>query len=201
MNEDKIYLFDLDGTLFDPFLFIDEMLRRFSTQFSIPENMLLDLKKEHRSELEKGSDFDPGQFLIFLSQKINVPVDQLLSIWNEKTAYEKVVYPDVFPVLQELQKRNSKMGIFSEGFSVYQMQKLEMSGLLPFFDPGMIHIFRRKLLKENIDRLSSNCLVIDNRREVVIELKQANITSIWINRESDEKLSDIRTIQNLQELL
>ena len=201
MENKKIYLFDIDGTLFDSSALIKNVFHTFAQRFSLDEQVLLKLKQVHRSQLEKGSDFDPNEFLHFLSDKIDVPVKQLVQLWNEKVAYEESVFPDTLPLLHELQKRNITLGIFSEGNKAHQKQKLTHSGLWPFFDPAYIHIFRRKLLEENINTLSKNSVIIDNQKEVVLALVQANIEAIWINRDSDEELSDIKTIHTLEELI
>jgi FMN phosphatase YigB (HAD superfamily) len=202
MSSGEVLLFDLDGTLFDPSAFMKSLLHLYAVRFSLDEQALLQLQLEHRSLLDKGSDFDPDQFLTFISGKTQVPIREMSDMfWHEKKVYEQAVFPDVFPTLKSLQKRKTSMGVFSEGYSDYQRQKIIQSGLDIFFAPASIRIFQKKLTQENIDSLPKNCLVVDNQKEVVLTLMQSKVKVIWINRETDEKLPDIQTIYSLQELI
>ena len=202
MKKDHLYLFDLDGTLFDPSIFLQIILHRYAEQFVSDERVLLQVAKAYRGQLEKGSDFDPAHFLDLVSDKIHAPIEKLTNIfWHETTAYTQAVFLDVFPVLEVLQKRNIQLGIFSEGQLEYQKQKLSQSGLMKFFDQASLHIFQRKLLQDNLSLLPKESVVIDNQKDIVLTLQKNKIETIWINRKSEEKLVDMQTINTLQELI
>ncbi len=197
--------FDIDSTLFTTNLFkktkIDPQLEEL---LGVSLETLQESEKAYFTGLEKGTDFDFHNYCAFIAEKFNdvggsASKEQLEKLFEDQALYEGMVYPDVFPTLQLLQDRGDSIGIFSEGHTDFQTNKITFTGVMTFADPTKVHIARRKLEPEVLSKLEAGAIVIDDKIEYLENLPET-LTPVWINRTSEEKHSTIATIKSLEEI-
>lgn len=194
-------LFDFDRTLFDTSLFGREISEKIEKLLNIPPGLFNNIKKQYQSKLLNPTDFDPDDFLLLLSKESSVSLQDLKkTFFKDSQCYKSAVYSEVIDVLKKLRKQ-SELGIYSEGVIDWQMLKLRNSGLIKFFDPKLIFIFRRKTLPEALAKLPKDCVIVEDNLQVIDELSQNKFNSIWINRKDASLTENVRTIHTLDELI
>ena len=194
--------FDIDYTLIDTDKLRSRLSDAFQQTLNITAQQYKDVISNYTSALASSTDFNPDEFISFLAPKYDFLIADLEKVyWHNPQFYQESLYPEVLRVLKRM-KGEYNMGIFSEGFIKYQTAKLKESGILNFFDPKNIYIFRRKLLPENLANFPAGSLVIDDDPvNVKALLNLPQVVPIWINRKNASTHPQARTITSLLALL
>jgi len=193
-------LFDIDKTLFNSSVLMEGFNNRLSIETGVEVSTLINIYSDYISGLESRTDFEPSGFIKKLANETRIETKILNDIFFDKRIYKKALYPEVIDVLKELKQSGISMGTFSEGRVNFQMEKLEMAGINHFFEGPMI-IERRKLSDESINRIPEGSIIIDDKRDVVEKLHLfKKFKLFWINRNDNEKIPGIKTINNLLEI-
>ncbi len=195
-----LILFDIDGTLFDPKLFGQQIRAEFIKILNIEEDELISANADYYANLETSTDFNPRDIVSFLSARYGVgkePLDRIF--WENTEIYKESFYPEVEEVLKKLSK-NHTLGIFSQGNPDLQIRKLVAGGVRKYFKDEYMLIYTRKMTDEAIASLPRESTIIDNRHDVALKLTSfANV--VWINRNSHEPDPEMKTIYSLSELI
>lgn len=197
----QIILFDIDKTIFGSNSLSQYFAVEVSKRAKMDIGKVTEIMSTYRSTLESYTDFNPTDFLNHFADSSKEDIDLLKKIFYNKRIYKQSLYPETKFILKKL-KQNFKLGIFSEGFTDYQMSKLTNSEIIDFFNSEYIFIKRRKLNENVLNELPKNSIIIDDKEEVVEKLfSTQKFNPIWINRKDKRKKENIRTIKNLKELL
>lgn len=194
----KVILFDIDLTLINTLQITAKTNQRMATVLGLTAEDVADAVKSYRETIYK-NDFHPKNLIKELAKKWQVDEKKLLgAYWDEKT-FRECLYPETEMVLKKLHTKY-KLGIFSEGFEDCQGFKLEATQLDKYLETKLIFIRRRKLNIELIESWGEVIVVDDNRETIDYLQKCQQVTPIWLNRKSEEKMVGVRTIHNLEEL-
>jgi len=197
--------FDIDSTLFTTGVFMQtKIFSAIEALLGVSNKELQQANPGYFDSLEKGTDFNFKEYSAFLAATFGKGERQVLekeitSFFLDRKRYAGMVYPEVVETLQLLSQKGHTLGIFSEGFTNFQTNKISFADLLPFFDPNKIHISRRKMQLEVLSLLDKNAVIVDDKTEYLVGLDQT-ITPLWINRYSTEKHPTIKTIHSLAEM-
>jgi FMN phosphatase YigB (HAD superfamily) len=209
----NIILFDVDYTLFDTSYYRDEVSRVLKSKLpEFSDETLRKIVEDTYYEIRQHGNFSPRLFAeIFTHDKgHNLSVNEVESIWWDKTILKDALFPEVMDVLKKLQEiPNVKLGIFSTGFHTLQMEKI--TPLLSFFHTDDIHIFDVK--DAHIEEVfnsykNDDIVIIDDVLWILEQAKQhkASATTIWLKRGLHAEKTSIatftpdKTITTLQEL-
>lgn len=197
----KIILFDIDRTIFDTEMSgkkIKEVLAGV-TKKSIEEIEKID--QDYKVTLESTTDFDFDYFLKLIADKTGIDLEILDQAVFKSQNF--VLYPETKEVLGRLLASGHSLGIYSEGVSKWQTEKIKLTSISDYFDIGLIFIEKRKLSLESINKIPKGSIVIDDRKEVLETLKQhrSDLMLVWINRNYRQIVDGIKTIFNLKNLL
>lgn len=196
----NLILFDIDKTLIDSHKLANEMFKpALSQHLQLDHQEFLKTAQEYWDQLEVSTDFNPEEFILFLVERYGGDPQALLNVIFAPELYRQCVYPDVMPVLNKL-STTYVLGIFSQGNEVYQQQKLELSGLKPYFKDDFIFILHRKLDAHTLEKLPE-AVIVDDKPEVVQTLSNfPQFLPIWINRIDASRVPGTATIHSLNEL-
>lgn len=211
-----IILFDIDYTLFDVGYFEKFFPKELSRMFLDDEKPIRSLSTGvilNLTEQEKFLDID--KYLEILLSKLNKE-DHRSCIENllfGATFFKGGFYSEVEDSLKHL-KKNSRLGIFSQGDEKLQGAKINQSGFKNLFDQELIYIIKpRKLdhlpfLKNK--HINEKLFLVDDKLNILHEVKKhiPSLFAIWIKRgKYAEKLKTIpgftpdATITNLKEVI
>ncbi|ADU31090.1 HAD family hydrolase [Evansella cellulosilytica] len=121
-----------------------------------------------------------------------------------------LVYDDVIPSLTSLKKLGFRLGIISNGQYNQQIEKLERTGILPYFDcvvtssevkepkPSSV-IFQEACHKANV-KLSECTYIGDILETDALGSKNAGMHGVWLNRKYNQKAHEVTVINRLTEL-
>lgn len=195
-------LFDIDSTLVNTPKLKELLEDEFSRLARSSVAKVDRVRTAYLKTLDRSTDFRPDSYIQRLSQVFNVRQAVLRKLYYDTpTIYQQILYPETVAVLKEL-KRKTRLGIFTEGFRKFQMTKLKLSGLVPFFDRNLIFIRRRKLSPTALQKVPRGVLVVDDNREVTTHLlKFPGVTPVWLNRGDNQINPQVKTIRSLRELL
>lgn len=194
-----IILFDIDYTLIDTDVIKKNVLTYLCTNFEVDINTAVATRNAYLHGLDSSSDLDHSELIKHFSKKF----DQKLKvsrkdIYKSSVVFANTTYADVRPALNKLSSR-CRLGIYSEGFMKFQRAKLEMNGLIDFFDPELMFIKRRKLDPEVVSSLPSGSIVVDDKLSVVETLQSAKqLNPIWLNRFAEKETPPYKTISSLK---
>jgi hypothetical protein len=200
----KLILFDIDGTLFDPKLFLESFYTRLSNQFNLTPERIDQIKTYYQQTKVEYSYFNPGVFLKTISQNFPIITEEKLNniFWDQKM-FTSSFYSDI-DVLERLSKI-AKIGIFSKGDSKFQREKLV--SIQEWLSEEHIHVFINK-----IDRISQvlakyrdfKTYLVDDDPDVLFQAKEFNslIFAIQIVRVENQPKNDRidRIIDSLYQL-
>lgn len=202
MEKKGIILFDIDNTLIDTkklsILAYTDIARQTGKSFE----EISELKDKYKDSLEVNTDFYPNRLMDFLIKKIGQPID---NPFDKKEIYVESLFGETIEILTKL-KQSKRLGIYSEGFTDYQTQKLEFSGIIDFFDKDLIFIERRKLDDDSLKKLRKipdRVTVVDDNSKVVEKLGQTErFQTVWLNLKmlNTDGNKDKITIGSLSEL-
>lgn len=196
MNK-KIILFDIDGTLIDASLIGDMVYSKISEVSGLDERKIREIKDEFRLKV---TGYHVTDLVDYISQKSGINLTSLKNFLDSESIYSTYIYDDVRDVLSKLSEDNN-LGIFSDGDLNYQNKKI--SSIKEFFQDNLIFITIGKLMNGFLEKIPNGAMIIDDDKNVLEKLKQLrpDLELVWINRENEEKMEGIRTIQSLKELL
>lgn len=196
----KLILFDLDHTLFNTNRFIDSVRTKIANFTQKNEQTLKQLESKYQQLFPK-LPFDPLHYSEFLSRELKISSSELFSQFTVyKDLYSKSVFGETIPALKLCKKKGSTLGIFSEGNIGFQKMKINYSGLVSYLNKNYIYVFENKLIPPSIDSLPPNIIIVDDKLEVIDQLAEHGIKSIWVNRNSEQKHKMAQTIFSLSEL-
>ncbi|HZZ98904.1 MAG TPA: HAD family hydrolase [Candidatus Saccharimonadia bacterium] len=191
-------LFDIDKTLIDTEHLRQHMQDLATAELKISKEVYEKANKKFVSTLEHPHDFHPTGFFQYLEKHHGSTAKYLLQRFYEPAMFESFAYPDVLPALKRL-SQSHPLGIFSEGFASFQTKKLELSGLMRYFNPGLTFIFRRKLSPDSLALVPKNALIIDDALDVVKALVDLGYSAKLIDRNNTSPRVKNR-ISSLEEL-
>jgi len=205
----KIILFDIDRTLIDTDQLKDQLFRHLTKLLNISFKEFEDAKIEYMKTLptyQKGQksspDFDYKKFLQHMCQSCQADFKKVEGAFYQKDdIYRDALFTDTVSTLKALfQKR--QLGIFSEGFPEYQVNKLTQSRILKYFDHDLSFIDRDKLTSEMFEKLPERVTIVDDHLPIleVISQKTSHLP-IWLNRKNSQKDPQIKTIHTLKDLV
>lgn len=195
-----IILFDVDKTLIDTSrLFKNLILTELAHKTNQSVEELMSKEQDYTASLPKYTDFDPNNFLRFVTGDADVETLANETVYNQ-AFHQQAVFADAKPTLSALLP-NYQLGVFSEAVEYWQEQKLALAGLTPFFSPSLVFIWRRKTDPTQLAVLPKPVIIIDDNPEVIGELTKVDgITPIWINRINSSASVNATTITTLSEL-
>lgn len=200
MNKELI-LFDWDDTLFSKNKFINNLGENLSNNCGVDNEIILNLEKEYVSGLSKSGDFRLDGFLNYLEQKFNNKIELKDYLSDKLGIYSTSLFEDTVSVLSKL-KNNFILGIYSQGFDDLQKIKIEASGIKQFFNEQYVYVNKDKLSPKAIEQLPNGATIVDDKREVVKNLKALNCFNlIWVNRKSEEQIPGVPMAKNLKEVV
>lgn len=196
----KLILFDLDHTLFDTDRFIGLIRVRLANLAQKDEQTLSQLEDKYQRLFRK-LPFDPLHYSEFLSRELKINSSELFSQFTDyKDLYSESVFGETIPALKLCKKKRNALGIFSEGNIGFQKMKINYSGLASYLNKNHIYVFENKLISSSIDSLPPNIIIVDDKLEVIDQLAEHGIKSIWVNKNSKQKHKAAQTIFSLSEL-
>lgn len=196
----QVIFFDIDRTLFDAVKFKGLVKAQICLACGVEEANYDDATIRYLSQLEETNDFNPEDFITFIAKDFGINKQKVQNIYYGEESYSNALYSDVPMVLQDLAQEYT-LGIFSQGFTQYQLKKLEFTGIFKYFSKDQIIISRRKLEDTTLRKLGRDGAVIDDKPEVVSAVKDnTEITPIWLNRLSPYDLPEVHTIHTLYDL-
>jgi FMN phosphatase YigB (HAD superfamily) len=199
MNDNVIY-FDIDRTLIDSVKIRENTRNNIVIKCGISREKVEEYINEYVVTLAHKNGYSYVAMLRHLSQKSGIDFDLLKQAHDRPENFEKSLYDDVVTTLTKL-KENNILGIYSEGWDDYQLNKLKLSGIYKFFDRDKIIISRKKLSSELVDKMG-NAIVVDDWIEVIDYLKNfPTITPIWLNLLDSKNNKTAKTIYSLSELI
>jgi FMN phosphatase YigB (HAD superfamily) len=179
-----ILLLDWDGTLWNSKVFQQQIFKELHERFNITSKMVHDVLDKYSHDLINPIDFSPKSFCKFLSVSFTISESSLIDIFLEnEQIYKKSLYKDTEEFLIFLsKKKDTKIGIYSEGVISFQENKIVKSGMFKYFDPSLIYIFKRKMEKGVLDTIPKDSLIIDNKQHIVDELNKFGFNAKLIDR-------------------
>ncbi len=197
-----VLYFDIDSTLFDTPRFAHQLLRpQLLDCLQVAEEELRQREQTYKDTLTKTTDFLFPDYCRALASGSIEKEQQLLELYSNRELYQQCLYPEVIEVLTQLQQQKRVLGIYSEGFTEFQLKKLDCTDITVFFSPSHMHIARRKLDAAVVSQLKPGSIVIDDNLEYIEGLQNTPVHPVWINRVDDEVHSWARTIHTLTEVL
>lgn len=200
----KVVLFDIDGTLFDPKLFLENLYKRLSEKLvliNFDEDTLKHLYLESKVQGYFKPDLLLPKLLEHMEQKDRDSLEKLF--WDQK-AIDDCLYQDSTVI--EAVGKLAIPAIFSTGDAKFQRTKvLTFKNAL---EEKNIFVYEDKLkaLHEVIEKFPGyKTYLVDDRLEILEEAKKLNPSSfaILVNRQKFEAKSDKidALVGNLYEIL
>ena len=179
--EKSVLLFDIDYTIFNTDRFKKKISEYIYRYFHLEKNSIDLFDKQYQEGIQEKIGINIKDYSEQLSKKFSLPPDRIFNlIMDNQNLYLHSLYPDTLPALSLLSKKHI-LGIFSQGYISFQMNKLNKMGILPFFDEKHIYIFPHKIHKDNMEKLPKNAVVIDDKLSVV-EAISSTLPAILITR-------------------
>ena len=194
----EILLFDIDGTLFDSYKFKSLILKYLSRGLGLKEEIIRQGLSEYYRTLETSTDFYPDDFLNYFYEKYKTLKYLDGFMWKNKDIYKDCLFPDVIPALKKLSD-NKILGIYSQGFKDFQINKLKKTGIIKYFNKKYIFIERRKLSDKVLLKIPKNSIIVEDKIEIVERLNKT-YNPIWLNRKSKRQYKNMKIFFSLTDL-
>ena len=177
----SILLFDIDSTLFDTDCYNKKTTQFICDYFHLDKSSVGQFEKQYRENIKDVIGINIKDYSEQLGEKFSLPHEKIFNlIIDNKNLYVHSLYPDTLLALSLLSKKYA-LGIFSQGYVSFQMNKLIKADILPYFDKKYIFIFPHKIHKDTIEQLPKNSIIIDDKLSVV-ETVAPYLPAILINR-------------------
>jgi len=155
----------------------------------------------YEEELDSSTDYNPDEFISRISEISGKSRKEIQKIFNDERLWEDVVYKECRETLEKLKGLGYSLGIYSEGFTSYQLAKLRLTGLDEFFEDELLFIHRRKLDDDFIENLPDGVTIVDDKREVIERLNEEDrFNLVWIDRIGRQGIEGIDILDSLERL-
>lgn len=179
--EKTILLFDIDYTIFNTDRFKKKKEEYIYHYFHLDKEKVESFDECYQKNIRGPIGINIKDYSEQLGKEFSIPHERIFDlIMDNQNLYLHSLYPDTLPALSLLSKEYT-LGIFSQGYTDFQMNKLTKMGILPFFDEKHIYIFPHKIHVDNIAQLPKNAVVIDDKLSVV-EVISSTLPAILIMR-------------------
>jgi len=179
--EKAILLFDIDYTIFNTDRFKQKINEYIYHYFHLDKEKFELFDTQYQKNIQEVIGINIKDYSEQIGKEFSLPPERIFSlIMDNQNLYLHSIYPDTLPALTLLSK-NYILGIFSQGYADFQMNKLTKMRILPYFNEKYIFIFPHKIHKNNILQLPKNGVIIDDKLSVV-EAVIPYIPAILINR-------------------
>ncbi|PDY44164.1 HAD family hydrolase [Bacillus pseudomycoides] len=211
----RAVLFDLDGTLLDRHQslehFIHEQYDRYAHHFTSIN------KLEYCSRFiqldNNGYTWKDKVYATLLKEYAitSVTAEQLLHDYVTEFANHCIPFPNMHELLQQLQNKNIKVGIITNGITEFQMNNICALNLHTYTNTILISeaegikkphpaIFERALKQLNVQ--SEECIYVgDHPENDVTGAENAGIPAVWKKDSFWGEFEHSRVVENLLEVL
>ncbi|AFL94574.1 hypothetical protein containing HAD-like domain 2 [Thermococcus cleftensis] len=209
----KAVLFDIDGTILTEMpliqLFLPQVYDRLSKKLGISKDEARERFLAEIFERRDTYDWHDWNFFFRLFD-LDLRYEELLKRYPHRLK----VYPDTVPTLEWLKKEGYLLGAVTSG-PEYQRLKLELTGLLGYFDVIVTREDVRTIKPEpkiflySLEALGVEpgeaVMVGDSLSQDVYGAKNVGMTAVWINREGEIGYNmadyEIRALHELRKIL
>lgn len=199
--KNSIIYFDIDRTLIDAVKIRENTRTEIARESGLSREKVEEYINEYVSTLAHKNGYSYMEMLKHLSLKSGINFEILKQAHDKPANFSDSLYDDTILTLTKLKENNNILGIYSEGWDDYQLNKLKLSGIYKFFDSDKIIISRNKSVFKLVEQMGQ-AIVIDDWPEVIDYLCQyPNITPIWFNLLNKNKHKTAKTIHSLSELI
>jgi len=181
----KNILFDLDGTLTDPYLGITNSIKYSLKKFNISENDENILKSFIGPPLEKSF----MKFYQFDSNKSKLAVEYYREYYSEKGIYENKLYPDIDILLDKISKNNKNVILATSKPTIFATEVLKHFDIEKYFNDivgsnldGTL-VEKDEIIKYIIEKNNLNekeTIMLGDRKYDIIGAHKNNIHSIAV---------------------
>lgn len=203
----KIVFFDIDRTLFDPELFLNNFYKKISEAFKLDNWAVQKLQKLYEESRGGNGYFMPDLFLDKITAAFpNIDKTKLNQIFWSLDLFQKSLYKDSLSIknLSDL----ATLGIFSKGDNNFQLQKLD--SLKDALIESNIYIFPNKI--EKIAKVLGNykgykIYFVDNDIRVLLKVKEMDTGAVAIlidrlgDKEDNENIIRINNLNQVSNLI
>lgn len=200
---DKIIFFDIDGTLFDPKLFLENFYVKLSEKFVLGNEFHDKLQTIYEQTRNEKGYFIPSFFLEKIIKNFpQINIDELKKIFWDIDLFKKSMYKDTSALIDLFNL--ATIGIFSKGEE--EFQKYKISFIKNLLDNKNVYIFPNKI--EKISKVFGSYVnykvfFVDNDISVIEKAKNLapNVFAILIDRSNNYVDNpDITRAKDLNEL-
>lgn len=200
---DKIIFFDIDGTLFDPMLFLEKFYLTLSEKFDLGKDFSHKLQTIYEQTKNEKGYFIPSLFLEGIAREFpQVNLNELQKDFWNIDLFKKSMYKDTSALIDLFNL--ATIGIFSKGEE--EFQKYKISFIKNAFDNKNVYIFPNKI--EKISKVFGSYVnykvfFVDNDISVIEKAKNLapNVFAILIDRSNNYVDNpDITRVKDLNEL-
>lgn len=197
----KTIYFDIDRTLIDSVKIREQTRSEIAQESGLSREKVEECINEYVSTLAHKNGYSYMEMLRHLSQESGIDIEILRQSHDLPANFVNSLYNDTVKTLTKLKENNNSLGIYSEGWDDYQINKLKLSGIYKFFDEDKIIISRNKSVFKLVKQMGQ-AIVIDDWPEVIDYLAQyPQITPIWLNLLDSRNHKTARTVHSLGELV
>lgn len=211
MDQYRLYIFDLDGTLSDP----SEGIRNSFTHAFNEMGIQVDIENRFHEIVGPPLHSIFSDTLGFDEQDTEQAVSLFREYYGEKGVYENVLYPGVAEVLSELQERGKTLAVATSKYEKYAHRVLEYHKLTSFFNivegasyrgpgAGKAGLIANVLKRAGVNGNNFRALMIGDRKFDIDGAAEMGIDSAGVlyGFGSENELSDATyLLRNLNELL
>lgn len=193
--------FDIDRTLIDSVKIREQTRRTIALESGLGREKVEEYINNYVATLAHKNGYSHMVMLQHLSQESGIDFELLKQAHDRPENFEKSLYDDTVITLAKLKENNNQLGIYSEGWDDYQLNKLKLSGIYKYFDEDKIIISRNKSIFKLVEKMGT-AIVVDDWPEVIDYLSQyPKITPIWLNLLDNKKHKTARTVHSLSEII
>lgn len=191
MAKPLIY-FDIDKTLIDTKKML-ELVRTSVAVVGVPAELFTETVNQYIQSLDSKTYFDPEHLIRRLVSSADSVEENLVrqAFWQQSN-FSQALFPEVIQVLNTLQPV-TELGVFSQGVRYWQEQKLELSTVTSFFPSHSRVISLDKLSQHSLAQLQPNSWVVDDKVEVVEQLRKVrpDLTVLQVRRDQHPAVSGV----------
>lgn len=199
--KNKTIYFDIDRTLIDSVEIRKQTRSTIALESGLGREKMEEYINVYVSTLAHKNEYNYREMLQHLSQESGINFELLKQAHDKPENFKKSLYNDTVITLKKLKDEDNLLGIYSEGWDDYQLNKLKLSGIYKFFDEDKIIISSNKSIFKLVEKIGT-AVVVDDCPEVIDYLSQyPQITPIWLNLLDNRKHKTAKTIHSLSELM
>jgi hypothetical protein len=187
-------LFDVDLTLFNTTFFAQTRDQLLGELYKIPLQLVEQYRFEYIKSLSSQREFNPKDLCKFICKSESYdPIDMYENIFQVKSIYRESLFDDTLPTLKLLRSNNYNLGLFTEGVSFFQLNKVKFSNILKYFKKSLIFNFPNKRTDDVLEMLPRDCLIVDDKQDILelVKKQRPDIRCILLKRDSIESQKDV----------